>query len=128
LRGLAFQRDVDDAAPAAVVEQRLHGREERMPVGLRHAEQDADHLHRELRRDLDEEVHGDAVLDRREERAGPAAELRLEPAHGARREPGAHEPADPRVARIVHHVQHDSRDGQVLEQRPTVRARAAALR
>ncbi len=50
-------------AGAAEIELRLDGLEQPMPFGLRHSQQDADHLHRQLRGDVDHEVERLARLD-----------------------------------------------------------------
>ena len=54
------------------------------------------------------------------------AQLAFEAADRERRESLADQPPDPPVAGVVHHVEHDAGDGQVLEQRPAVGAVAAA--
>ena len=84
------------AVARAEVEAGLDRFEQLVAIRLGDAEQDADHLHRQLGRDLDEEVDRLAVGHRVEERAGAAAQLVLQVAHGQRREALAHEPADPR--------------------------------
>ena len=98
-----------------------------MAIRLGDAEEDADHLHRQLRRDLDEEVDRLAVRHRVEQRAGTAAQLVLQPPDGLGRQSLRDEPANPAVARVVHHVEHDARDRKVLDQRAAVRSVAAPL-
>ena len=73
------------------------------------------------------EVERHAVSHRVEQRAGAAAQLVLERRiiRGVR--PGAHQPADPRVARVVHHVEHHARRRAGPGERAAVGAVAAAL-
>ena len=52
-------------ARPAEVELRLDGLEQPMPFGLRHSQQNADHLHRQLGGDVDEEVERLAAVARR---------------------------------------------------------------
>ena len=85
-------------------------------VRLRHSQQDADHLHRQLRGDVDHEVerHSRQAVEQRAR--GP--QIVLDAADHARRQPGADQPADLRMPRIVHHVEHLAGDRQILQQRP----------
>ena len=99
-----------------------------MAVVLGDTEEDADHLHRQLGRQVDEEVERDPVFDPTDERAGAAPQLGLDPGDHAGGEAGAHESPDPRVARVVHHVEHDTCNLEILQERPAVPARTAALR
>ena len=62
-----------------------------------------------------------------EESAGAVAQLGLQPRDHARRQTGTDETADAGVARIVHHVEHDPRHFEILEQRPSVGSVAAPL-
>ena len=55
------------------VELRFDRLEQPMPFGLRHSQQDADHLHRQFRGHVDEEVERHARLDRVEQRAASAS-------------------------------------------------------
>ncbi len=110
------------------VEARVDEPPEVVAVLLRDAEQDADGLHRQLRGHRFEEVDLGARLDGVEQQAGAPAQLVLEPAHHARGEPRAHQPADPGVAGVVHHAQHRAGELDVLEQRAAVPAVAAPLR
>ena len=87
------------------VEARLDGLEEPVTFGLGHAEQDADRLHRELGRDLEDEVERLRLVDGVEQRPGASAQLVLDAADHPRGEARAHEAADTRVARVVHHVE-----------------------
>ena len=56
------------------------------------------------------------------------AQIVLDAADHPRRQPGADQPPDLRVARVVHHVEHLARDGEVLQQRAAERPRAAGHR
>ena len=60
---------------AADVETRVDRLPQLVPVALGHAEQDADHLHGQLGRDVDQEVERRAVLDRGQQPAGPPPQL-----------------------------------------------------
>ena len=62
-----------------------------------------------------QEVDRDAVLHGVEQPAHPRARVVFDPADHPRREPPAHERADPRVARVVHHVQDAACDGKILD-------------
>ena len=64
------------AVPGAEVEPGLDGGEEIVAIVLGHAEQDADHLHGQLGRDLDEEVDRLAVGHRVEQRTARGAAAR----------------------------------------------------
>ncbi len=58
---------------------------------------------------------------------GARPQLVLEAGDRARRESHAHEPPDPRVTRVVHHVEDDPGDLEVLQQRAAVLAASSAL-
>jgi hypothetical protein len=143
-RRRALRRDerggvVEHAHPAAAarlgeadvalahVEARVEERAELVAVLLRHAEQDADGLHRQLAGHVEHEVERDAVLHRVEQRCRPPAQLHLEPLDGARREARGHQSTDAGVARVVHHRQDHPRHLHVLEEGAAVLAVAAPL-
>ena len=73
--GLALRAHGQEVGLVGDVEDVLDGVEQKMPVGLGHAEQQADRLHRELGRDVDEEVA--LLVDGLEEPPHPAAQLLL---------------------------------------------------
>ena len=54
-----------------------------MPFGLRHSQQDADHLHRQLGGDVDQEVERLTRLDRIQQAAGAATQIVLDPARSS---------------------------------------------
>ena len=64
---------LEGLARAAEVETGLDRLEEPMPLGLRYAEQQADHLHRELGGNIQEEVERDALLHVVQQVLGPRA-------------------------------------------------------
>jgi hypothetical protein len=96
--------------------------------GLRNTEQDADRLHRQFGRDVDEEVERCVVRDTAHQGAGPASELRFQTADHARGHAGAHETADARVPGVIHHVEDDTGHVEVLQQRPAPITSSSALR
>jgi hypothetical protein len=99
-----------------------------MPFGFRHSQQDADHLHWQLSGDAEYEVERFARDHRIEQPARPGSQIVLNKANHSRRQPGADESPNLRVPRIVHHVEHLARDGQVLQQRSTEWSRASGHR
>ena len=128
LRGRRFLGRLVGLTVAAEVEGVLDALEELMAIALGDTQEDADRLHRQLGRDVYEEVRRGRLVDPVEQRACPAAELVLEVEHRARRQPLGHEPPDPSVTRVVHHVENAARDGKILDQRAAVGAIASALR
>ena len=87
-----------------------------------------DRLQRQLGGDVDQEVARPAD-GRVDDGRGALAQLVLQRAQRARRHGRRHEPADPLVARVVHHVEeHAGREpaGQVLDERAAAVAAAAA--
>ena len=125
-RGLPLGGHGEEVGLVGNVEDVLDRVEEEMTVGLRHAEQEADRLHRELGGHLDQEVA--LLVDRLDEPAHPAPQLRLQVPHGGRRQAPGDQPADAGVPGVVHHVEHDPGDGQVLNDRPPVGTVASGLR
>ena len=115
-------------ARAAEVKLRLDGLEQPMTFGLRHSQQDADHLHGQLGGDVDHEVDRFARHHRIQQSARPGPQVVFDPPDHPRRQPGADESANLRMPRVVHHVEHLARDGQVLQQRAAERARTAGDR
>ena len=104
----------------------LHRVEEEVAVRLGHAEQETDGLHRKLGGHVDEEVA--LLVDRRQQAPHPAPQLVLQVADGRRGQAPGDQAADAGVTGVVHHVQHDARHGQVLDDRPPVGAVAPRLR
>ena len=102
----------------AEVEARFDRLEEPVPFGLGNAEQNADHLHRQLGRDVDDEVERRIRFHGIEQRAGPSPQIALDATDHPRRQTRTDQSADLGVARIVHHVQHLAGDRQVLQQSP----------
>ena len=92
-----------------------------MPFGFRHSQQDADHLHRQFGGDVDQEVERLAGHHRIQQPTGPGAQVVFDTTDHPRRQPGADESPNLRVSRIIHHVEHLTRDGQVLQQRAAER-------
>ena len=88
------------------LEPEVHPVAEHLAVLLGHAEQQADGLERQVARHVAHEVAGAARGQRVEDAARAAAQLRLERADPVRREALVHEPADPPVPGVVHHVEH----------------------
>ena len=99
-----------------------------MPFGLRHSQQDADHLHRQFGGDVNQKVERFAGHHgiQQPTRAGP--KVVLDAADHPRCQPGADESPNSRVPRIVHHVEHLARDGQVLQERAAERPFTAGYR
>jgi hypothetical protein len=125
-RGLTPGRYREDVRLVWHVEYVLYRLEEEVAVRLGDAQQQTDGLHRELGGHVGQEV--EFVAGRIEEHPHPTAQLSLEAPHRRRRQALGHEPPDPRVARVVHHVQHHARHGQILDRRPAVGTTAAGLR
>ena len=115
-------------AGAAEVELRLDGLEQPMPFGFRNSQQNADHLHRQLRSDVDHEVERLPRLNGIQQPPGAGTEIVLDTADHPWRQAGADQSADLRMPRVVHHVEHLSGDRKVLQQRPTEWALAAGHR
>jgi len=99
-----------------------------MPFGLRHSQQDADHLHRQFGGDVDQEVERFSRPYRIQQATRPGPQIVLDAADHPRRQPGADQSADLRMPRVVHHVEHLARDGQVLQQRAAERPAAPGNR
>ncbi len=87
-----------------------------MPFGFGHSQQDADHLHRQLRGHVDQEVKAHAGFDPVEQPARAGTQVILDAPDHARGQPGADQPADLGVPRVIHHVEHLAGDRQVLQQ------------
>ena len=124
--GLPLRRHGQEVGFVGNVEDVLDRVEEQVPVRLRHAEQQADGLHGELGRHVDQEVT--VPVDRVDEPAHPASQLLLQIPHGRRRQSPGDQAADAGVPGVVHHVQDDSGHGEVLQDRPPVGAVASGLR
>ncbi len=92
-----------------------------MPFGFRHSQQDADHLHRQLGGDVDQEVEWFARDHGVQQPTGPCPQVVFDQADHSRRQPRADQPPDLRVPRIVHHVEHLTGDRQILQQRSAER-------
>ena len=89
--------------------------EDPVPVLRRGADQLADHLQGEWRRDLGDEVGGAALtawLNLVEQRVADLLDVRFEPADHPRREPPVDERPLPGVLRRVHVQHHQPRHGQ----------------
>jgi hypothetical protein len=125
VRAEALVREPDVAL--AHVEAGVEELAQPVAVVLRHAEQDADGLQRQLPRHVGHEVERRAVLDLIEEDRRAAPQLLFEDSDRAGCEAGAHEPTDASVARVVHHRQDHPCDLEVLEQGAAVETVAAAL-
>src|SRR5580704_19049639 len=97
-----------------------------MPVGLRYAEQEADRLHRQLCRNVDEKVTREGY--RIKEPLHSSAQFQLERTHSRGSQALRHESSDSRMPWVVHHVQDDARNGKVLNDGSAVGASAACLR
>ncbi len=110
------------------IELRLDGLEQPMSFGFRDSQQDADHLHRQLGGDVDQEVERLARDHLVEQPARPGPQVVLDQTDHPRRQAGADQPPNLRVPRIVHHVEHLTGDRQVLQQRPAVRPGATGDR
>ena len=101
----------------ADVEGVLDAGQQGVAIGFGDAQQDADRLQGELPGEVVHDVEGAPSSP-----ALPAgsrvrrAQLLLQFLHHPTGEPGADQPADPGVARVVHHVEHDSGDRQVGQQ------------
>ena len=104
----------------------LDGIEEEMAVGLGHAEQYADGLHRELGGHVDQKVT--LVVDGFDQPTHSTPQLLLQVADGRRRQPPGHQAPDARVTGVVHHVEHDARHREILNDRAPVRSVASRLR
>jgi hypothetical protein len=102
--------------------------EQPMSFGLRHSQQNADHLHRQFGGDFDQKVERLAWLNRIQQAACPHPQIVLHPGDHSRCQPRTDQPANLRVSRVVHHVQHLPRDRQILQQRATERPRAPGNR
>ena len=99
-----------------------------MSFGFRHSQQDADHLHRQFGGDVDHEVERLTGHHRIQQPARPGPQIVLDATDHPRRQPGTDEPANLRMPRVVHHVEHLARDRQVLQQRAAERPRATGHR
>ena len=99
-----------------------------MPFGFRHSQQDADHLHRQFGGDVNQEVERFARHHRIQQPARPGPQIVLDATDHPRRQPGADESPNLRMPRVVHHVEHLARDGQVLQQRAAERSRTTGDR
>ena len=99
-----------------------------MPFGFRHSQQDADHLHRQFGGDINQEVERFARHHRIQQPARPGAQIVLDQTDHPRCQPGADQPPNLRMPRVVHHVEHLTRDGQVLQQRAAERSATAGDR
>ena len=73
-------------ARAAEVELGLDGLEQPMPFGLRHSQQDADHLHRQLGGDVDQKIEARPRHHRIEQTARAGAQIVLDAADHPRRQ------------------------------------------
>ena len=111
---VGFVRDVEDV---------LHRIEEKVAVRLRHAEQKADRLHRQLGRHVDQEING--RVGRFDQPPHTATQLVLQVAHRRRCQAPRDEAADAGVSGIVHHVEDDPGHREVLQNRPAVGSVAA---
>ena len=136
-RSTAYSRRLDCAAttgdgvyspsPSRMSNAAVDRLPQRVTVGLGHAEEDADRLHRQLRSHVDEEVERLVDGSGVEEVARSSSELVFQPAHRSGCEPAAHQATNARVSGVVHHVQHHARDVEVLEQRAAALAIPASL-
>ena len=99
-----------------------------MSFGLRDSQQDADHLHRQFGGYVNEEVERFAGHHRIQQATRPGPQIVLDATDHPRRQPGTDEPANLRMPRVVHHVEHLARDGQVLQQCAAERPRATGNR
>ena len=72
--------------------------------------------------------NGVARHDRIQQPPRPRPQIVLDPRDHPRRQARTDQPADLRVTGVVHHVEHLTGDGQVLQQRPAERPRAAGHR
>ncbi len=80
-----------------------------MAVVFRDAQQETDRLHRQFGGDADEEVA--VFVDGQEQSPLASAQLRFQIPYGSGGQSFGDEATDPRVAGVVHHVQHDTRHG-----------------
>ena len=99
--------------------------EKEMAICLGHAEQQTDRLHGKLGRHVDQKVTHD--VDGRQQVPHPSAQLVFQVAHCGGCQTTRHESADAGVAGVVHHVEHDTCDRQVLEDGSPVRPVATRL-
>ena len=87
-----------------------------MPFGLRHSQQDADHLHRKFGGHVDQEVEGSPGLGGVQQCPGARAQVVLDAADHPRGQARTDQPPDVGVARVVHHIEHLPGHRQILQQ------------
>jgi hypothetical protein len=99
-----------------------------MPFGLRNSQQYADHLHRQFGRHVDHEIERLAIRNLVEQVSRPRPQVVLHAGDHPRCQARADQATDMGMPRIVHHVQHLARDGEILQQGAAKWAPAAGHR